>query len=93
MLAAVRTRYGAPEVIRFEGVPWGSGLGRRHVRFPLPRADASLAAYLCQLMARDAYRPVVDRTFDFDELRDAYACVETGRKVGNVVVIMPGSRE
>ena len=63
------------------------------MRFPLPRADASLAAYLCQLMARDAYRPVVDRTFDFDELRDAYAYVDTGRKVGNVVVIMPGSRE
>ena len=61
------------------------------MRFPLPRADASLAAYLCHLMDRGAYRPVVDRTFDFDELRDAYDYVDTGRKVGNVVVIMPGS--
>ena len=60
------------------------------MRFPLPRADASLAAHLCQLMDRGAYRPVVDRTFDFDELSDAYAYVDTGRKVGNVVVIMPG---
>ena len=64
-------------------------LGRRNVRFPLPRAEASLAAYLAQLMDRGAYRPVVDRTFDFDELRDAYAYVDTGRKVGNVVVVMP----
>jgi len=65
-------------------------LGRRHVRFPLPHADVELAAYLRQLMDRGAYRPVVDRTFAFDELRDAYAYVDTGRKVGNVVVIMPG---
>ena len=71
--------------------PLARALGRRHVRFPMPHADASLAAYLCRLMDRGAYRPVVDRTFDFDELRDAYAYVETGRKVGNVVVLMPGS--
>ena len=31
----------------------------------------------------------MDRTFDFDELRDAYAYVDSGRKVGNVVVVMP----
>ncbi len=71
--------------------PLARALGRRHVRFPLPHADASLAAHLSQLMDRGAYRPVVDRTFDFEELRDAYAYVDTGRKVGNVVVVMPGT--
>jgi NADPH:quinone reductase-like Zn-dependent oxidoreductase len=71
--------------------PVARALGRRHVRFPFPRADAGLAAHLCQLMERGAYRPVVDRTFDFDKLRDAYAYVDTGRKVGNVVVLMPGA--
>jgi NADPH:quinone reductase-like Zn-dependent oxidoreductase len=55
----------------------------------LPRANADLAAHLCRLMDRGAYRPVVDRTFDFADLRDAYAYVDTGRKVGNVVVVMP----
>ena len=69
--------------------PLARALGRRHVRFPLPRAEASLAAYLGRLMNSGAYRPVVDRTYDFDELRDAYAYVDTGRKVGNVVVVMP----
>ena len=34
---------------------------------------------------------MVDRTYPFDELREAYAYVDTGRKVGNVVVTMPGS--
>ena len=42
-------------------------------------------------MARGAYRPVVDRTFGFDELRDAYTYVDSGRKVGNVVVVMPAA--
>ena len=67
-------------------------LGRRHGRFPFPQADPSLAAHLAGLMASGGYRPVVDRTFSFDELREAYAYVDTGRKVGNVVVVMPGRR-
>ncbi|HEX6151843.1 NAD(P)-dependent alcohol dehydrogenase [Nocardioides sp.] len=69
--------------------PVPRALGRRHVRFPLPREDAGLASYLGHLMDRGDYRPVVDRTYSFDELREAYAYVDTGRKVGNVVVVMP----
>jgi NADPH:quinone reductase-like Zn-dependent oxidoreductase len=70
--------------------PLARRLGRRHVRFPLPHEDAALAAHLRELMEGDAYRPVVDRTFQFDELAEAYAYVDTGQKVGNVVVVMPG---
>jgi NADPH:quinone reductase-like Zn-dependent oxidoreductase len=69
--------------------PFARALGRRHVRFPLPHADSALAGYLRQLMLDGAYRPVVDRTYQFDELREAYAYVETGRKLGNVVVVIP----
>jgi len=69
--------------------PVARALGRRHVLFPLPRGDRALATQLRELMERGSYRPVVDRTFGFDELREAYAYVDTGRKVGNVVVTMP----
>ena len=62
--------------------------GRRHVRFPFPRADSTLAAHLRRLMERGDYRPVIDRTYAFDDLREAYAYVDSGRKVGNVVVGM-----
>ena len=65
-------------------------LHRRHVLFPLPHEDAALAAHLAAQLAAGTYRPVVDRTYAFDELRAAYEYVETGRKVGNVVVAMPG---
>lgn len=69
--------------------PAARALGRRHATFPLPHATTELAVHLADLMDRDAYRPVVDRTFDFADLREAYAYVDTGRKVGNVVVTMP----
>lgn len=69
--------------------PLARALGRRSVRFPLPHDDAALAAHLAELMGSGGCRPVVDRTFRFDELREAYAYVDTGRKVGNVVVLMP----
>lgn len=64
-------------------------LGRRAVRFPFPHADAAVAAHLARLMAGGGYRPVIDRTFAFSDLQAAYDYVETGRKVGNVVVVMP----
>ncbi|WP_338751941.1 quinone oxidoreductase family protein [Janibacter alittae] len=66
-------------------------LGRRHVRFPYPSGDAALAAHVAELMTQGAYRPVVDRTHDFADLREAYAWVDTGRKVGSVVVRMPST--
>lgn len=69
--------------------PVARRLGRRHARFPFPHANADVAAHLTRLMDRGAYRPVVERTYDFDELRDAYAYVDTGRKVGAVVILMP----
>lgn len=69
--------------------PAARPLGRRHVAFPFPRGDAALAEHLRGLMERGAYRPVVDRTYHFDDLREAYAYVDSGRKVGNVVVLMP----
>jgi NADPH:quinone reductase-like Zn-dependent oxidoreductase len=33
-----------------------------------------------------AYRPVLDRAFPLEDIVDAYRYVESGRKVGNVVV-------
>ncbi|MEI7057100.1 NADP-dependent oxidoreductase [Nocardioides sp. CCNWLW239] len=69
--------------------PVAGMLGRRRVRFPFPHADAAVAAHLARLMAEGGFRPVIDRTFAFAELQAAYAYVETGRKVGNVVVVMP----
>jgi NADPH:quinone reductase-like Zn-dependent oxidoreductase len=58
----------------------------RTVRFPYPRHDAGTARHLAELMAAGEFRPVIDRRYPLDEIVDAYRYVETGRKVGNVVI-------
>jgi NADPH:quinone reductase-like Zn-dependent oxidoreductase len=61
------------------------GRGRR-VRFPLPRSDPGMMARLKELIESGAFRPLVDRSYPLDEIVEAYRYVETGRKVGNVVI-------
>lgn len=58
----------------------------RSVRFPIPTMDQATVLYLRELMACGAFRPVLDRTYPLDEIVDAYRYVETGQKVGNVVI-------
>ena len=61
--------------------------GRRKVMFPIPRrADRELAGDLRELVETGAFRPLVDRRYPLDQIVEAYRYVETGRKVGNVVV-------
>jgi NADPH:quinone reductase-like Zn-dependent oxidoreductase len=61
------------------------GRGRR-VRFPVPRSDPGMMARLKELIESGAFRPLVDRSYPLDEIVEAYRYVETGRKVGNVVI-------
>jgi NADPH:quinone reductase-like Zn-dependent oxidoreductase len=63
--------------------------GRRKVMFPIPgRADRELAGDLRELIESGAFRPLVDRRYPLDQIVEAYRYVETGRKVGNVVVVV-----
>ncbi|GAB2856646.1 hypothetical protein GCM10022221_65430 [Actinocorallia aurea] len=39
-----------------------------------------------ELIASGSYTPLIDRCYPFNEIVDAYRYVETGRKVGNVIV-------
>jgi NADPH:quinone reductase-like Zn-dependent oxidoreductase len=61
-------------------------LGRRRVKFPLPRQDPGRVRQLRELLASGAFRPLVDRRYPLDEIVEAYRYVETGRKVGSVVI-------
>ena len=61
--------------------------GRRKAMFPIPRrADRELARDLWELVESGAFRPLVDRRYPLDQIVEAYRYVESGRKVGNVVV-------
>jgi NADPH:quinone reductase-like Zn-dependent oxidoreductase len=62
------------------------GRGRRAM-MPVGRArDRGVVEYLRGLLESGAFRPVIDRRYPLDEIVEAYRYVETGRKVGNVLI-------
>jgi len=60
-------------------------LGVRYSFFFM-RADGAQLASLAKLYDDGTLRPVVDRTFDFDETLEAMAYVEQGKASGKIVV-------
>ncbi len=63
----------------------------RRVTFPFPRHDQEMVRRLGKLIGSGEFRPVVDRHYPLDRIVDAYRYVETGQKVGNVVIdVVPG---
>jgi NADPH:quinone reductase-like Zn-dependent oxidoreductase len=66
--------------------------GGRRVRFPIPRQDQGTVAYLKERIESGAFKPLIDRRYRLDQIVEAYRYVETGRKVGSVVVsVDPGN--
>lgn len=63
------------------------GRGRRVV-FPAPVSGPEVMEYLRARLESGAFRPVLDRTYELDEIVDAYRYVESGRKVGSVLLRM-----
>jgi NADPH:quinone reductase-like Zn-dependent oxidoreductase len=68
--------------------------GGRKVRFPIPtqRDRAMVMRYLKELIESGAFKPLIDRRYPLDEIVEAYRYVETGQKVGSVVIIVPALR-
>jgi NADPH:quinone reductase-like Zn-dependent oxidoreductase len=60
--------------------------GGKRVMFPIPRDDQEMARYFKGLLESGAFRPVIDRRYRLDQIVEAYRYVETGRKIGNVVI-------
>ncbi len=59
---------------------------RRHVRFPVPRIDQALVGRFARMLADRTLRPLVDRRYPLAEVVEAYRYVESGRKVGSVLL-------
>lgn len=56
--------------------------------FLFMRADGEQLGRIAKLIEDGTIRPVVDRTFPFEKLNDAFAYLETGRARGKVVVTL-----
>jgi NADPH:quinone reductase-like Zn-dependent oxidoreductase len=59
--------------------------GRKLV-FVVPRRDPEGIRLLKELIESGEFRPVVDRSYPLDQIVEAYRYVETGQKIGNVVI-------
>ncbi|HWJ53068.1 MAG TPA: NAD(P)-dependent alcohol dehydrogenase [Propionibacteriaceae bacterium] len=73
-------------------LPVVTRLGRgRRVMLPLPIENQEIIEYLSDRIASRRFRPVVDRDYPLEQIVDAYRYVETGQKVGNVIItVVPG---
>jgi NADPH:quinone reductase-like Zn-dependent oxidoreductase len=60
----------------------------KSVLFGFPRHNQAMINYFKDLMESGQFRPVIDRTYPLREIVEAYRYVETGQKVGNVVIIV-----
>ena len=68
-------------------------LRRKRVMFPIPPTyNQALVGYFQAMVETGAFKPVIDRRYGLDQIVEAYRYVETGRKVGNVVInVDPGT--
>jgi NADPH:quinone reductase-like Zn-dependent oxidoreductase len=59
--------------------------GRRQM-FVAPQRDPEGFRWLREQIESGSFRPVIDRTYPLEQIAEAYRYVETGQKVGNVVI-------
>ncbi len=80
--------------------PWGQNpllalvtpaLPGRRVHFPVPKENPGIIEHLRSRLESGAYRPVIDRRYPLEDIVEAWRYVETGQKVGNVVITMPAA--
>ncbi len=58
----------------------------RKVMFVVPRSDPEGIRWLKGQIETGEFKPVIDRTYQLAQIVEAYRYVETGQKIGNVVI-------
>ncbi|WP_187284349.1 NAD(P)-dependent alcohol dehydrogenase [Streptomyces sp. uw30] len=58
----------------------------RRVKFPFPQQNQEAVRDIGGLIEAGSFKPVIDRRYPLEQIVDAYRYVETGQKIGNVVV-------
>jgi NADPH:quinone reductase-like Zn-dependent oxidoreductase len=65
--------------------------GGKKVMFPIPKHDQEMVGYFKELIESGEFKPVIDRRYPLDQIVEAYRYVETGQKIGTVVISLERS--
>ncbi len=65
--------------------------GGKKVMFPIPQHDQEMVLHFKELIESGEFKPLIDRRYPLDRIVEAYKYVETGQKIGNVVISVQAS--
>ena len=58
----------------------------KKVIFPTPYSTEKTIPYICNLLEKGKFNPVIDREYAFEDISKAYEYVIKGQKIGNVLI-------
>jgi len=61
-------------------------LRQKRVLFPIPKDTREDVLFLKGLVETGEFRPLIDRSYPLEQIREAYTYVTAGKKIGNVVI-------
>jgi NADPH:quinone reductase-like Zn-dependent oxidoreductase len=66
--------------------------GRKVIMPMPPKHDREIVRHFRELLESEKFKPVIDRRYRLDQIIEAYRYVETGKKIGNVVISVASFR-
>lgn len=61
-------------------------LGGKRAKFPLPTMNREITEQIKELAENGNFRPVIDRTYRFEQIVEAHEYADSGQKTGNLVI-------